>query len=102
MSKRWPFKDPDEVLDYGFDWSPRGIEDDPITSITCSVVSGTIVVDSCAVGPVEGVATGYGTVTWLSGGTLSDPPEDNELLLHAETGSGRVLEQTIKIKIKTR
>lgn len=36
MSFRWPFKDPDETLDYSVDWS-RFLEDATISSVTWSV-----------------------------------------------------------------
>lgn len=36
MSFRWPFKDPDETLDYSVDWS-RFLESATISSVTWSV-----------------------------------------------------------------
>jgi hypothetical protein len=99
MARTWPFKDPEEVLDYGFDWSPRALDEDLIESTTAEVVTGDVVIDSHGVAEVEGVLTGHGTVTWLSGGTAGTACEIN---LHAVTAGGRELEQTLKIKIKER
>lgn len=99
MAKTWPFKDPQEVLDYGFDWAPRDLGDDIIVTTTAVVVEGDVVVDSHHTGTIEGGTAGQSTVTWLSGGTA-----DTECLiqLHAITAEGRELEQLMKIKIKER
>jgi hypothetical protein len=97
--KKWPFKDPDEVLDYGFNWTPRDLGTDTIVTTTATVVSGTVVVDSHTVDVVPGASTGQGTRTWLSGGTEG---ETCELNLHAITAAGRELEQSIQIPIKKR
>lgn len=97
--KKWPPKDKDERLNYGFDWSPRDIGEAVITETTAEVITGTVVVDVHEPGEVEGVASGKATVTWLIGGT---PGETCELLLHAKTSGGHELDETIKIKIRER
>lgn len=94
MSLRWPFKDPDEVLDYVFDWSPRGITGDPIASIVSTTTAGSIHVDSSLANP-----DGFTTTTWLSAGTVDT---DCTIQLRATTTAGRVLDQTMNIAIKTR
>lgn len=102
MSKTWPPKDPDEVLDYGFDWSPRSIDGDPITETEATLLNPddcSVVIDRHVPGHVDGVPTGYGTITWLSGGAIG---EEAQILLRATTGLGRILDQSVKIKIKER
>lgn len=99
--KTWPPKDPDEVLDYGFDWSPRDLGSDTIVTTTAVTVDGDVVVDSHGVGEIEGgiPESAQATVTWLSGGTAGTTCQ---VLLHALTAAGRELEETLKIKIKER
>lgn len=92
--KTWPPKDPNEVLDYAFDWSPRGLEGDTIVSFTSAVESGTVVVDDSQFEPDK-----FTTVTWLSGGTEG---ETCKILLRLTTTLGRVLDETLSIKIKSR
>ncbi len=91
MAKKWPFKDPTEVLDYTFDWSPRDIEGDPITVIETDVITGDVVVTASAI-------TGDALTTHrLSGGTV-----DSVVNLHATLQSGQELDQDVAIQIKER
>lgn len=99
MSSYWPPKDPDEILDYPFDWSPRGLDGDTIVTTTAVRQSGDVIISAHAAGEVEGVPTGLGTVTWLRGG--SDGTE-SQILLRAVTTAGRTLEETVSIRIATR
>ena len=92
--KTWPAKDPNEILDYGYDWSPRGLEGDTIVSFTSTVESGTVVVDDSVF-----EASNFTTITWLSGGTEG---ETCKVLLRLTTALGRVLDETLSIKIKSR
>lgn len=92
--KNWPAKDPNEILDYGFDWSPRGLEGDTIVSFTATVQEGTVVVDDSSFSP-----TSFTTVTWLSGGVDG---ETCKVLLRLTTVLGRTLDETMTIKIKSR
>lgn len=93
--KSWPAKDPDEVLDYLFDWSPRLPTSDAITTATATVLTGDVVRDRMTVPATRGRYT----VTWLSGGTDATTCE---ILLHVETAQGRVLEETVSIAIASR
>lgn len=92
--KTWPPKDPDEILDYGFDWSLRDLEGDTIVSFASTVVEGTVVVDDSTFSSAS-----LKTITWLSGGVDG---ETCKILLRVTTTMGRTLEQTVSIKIKTR
>lgn len=92
--KTWPAKDPNEVLDYAFDWSPRNLDGDTISSFVATVEEGTVVVDDSLFSPDS-----LTTVTWLSGGTEG---EACKVLLRIMTAMGRTLDETITIKIKSR
>jgi len=94
MAKTWPAKDPEEVLDYGFNWKPRMTDGDPITSHTANVIVGNVNVDDSYIN-VDGTLT----TTWLSGGVAD---ETCEIGLQVRTVAGRVFEETLKIKIKSR
>jgi hypothetical protein len=117
MAKTWRAKDPDDVADYGFDWSPQiamgdGPNEDPIVSTTAVPTMGGADVDNPDglavdeagdhghfVGEVEGAPTGQATVTWLKGGIAGT---NCEILLRIVTEAGRKFDQTMKIKIKER
>jgi hypothetical protein len=88
----WPAKDPDEVLDYALDWSPRGIDGDTITNVDSVVVTGTVVVDSKDV-------SGTITTIWLSGGVAG---EKASIRLRITTAAGRIMDETVSIPIKAR
>ena len=92
-AKIWPFKDPKEVLDYGFDWSPRALGAETIITSTAVVKSGSVVVNSHGVN-----ADGHTTTTWLSGGVAG---EVCTIFILANTTS-RVLDQTVTINIQNR
>lgn len=94
MAKTWPPKGPTEVLEYGHNWEPRFPVGDADTLVehTAVVTVGSVVVDDSFIHPTK-----RQTITWLSGGVLDD---DCELLLTCKTSAGRVIIQTIKIKIR--
>lgn len=92
--KNWPPKDPNEVLDYGFDWSLRDLEGDTILTFTSTVTEGTVVVGDSVFSPDS-----LKTITWLSGGLDG---ETCKVELRITTALGRTLEQTVPIKIKSR
>ncbi len=83
-----PFKDPDEVLDYVLDWSPRILADTIVTS-TWIVPSG-ITKDSDS-------TTTTATTIWLSGGTIGTAYVLTNRII---TADGRTMDQSCKIKIK--
>lgn len=112
MVQAWPPKDPNEILDYGYDWSPRMVAGDEITGTPTAVVvtsatdmtpltpgAPNIVVDSSNKATLTGRPTNQGQITWLSGGTHDT---DYFILLRAVTVGGRHMDQTMKIKVKTR
>lgn len=94
MSFSWPSKDPNEVLDYQHDWTAR-LDGDTILTTTAVVDLGDVVRDSqFANSPTAGSQT-----VWLSAGTDGTKCH---LTLQATTTGGRVMEEGITIRIKTR
>jgi hypothetical protein len=96
MALQWPAKDPDEVLDYTIDWTDR-LSSETITlstwTITCEDEdSPDLTEDSNAISTVY-------TVIWLSGGTLG---LTYLLTNHITTSAGREMDQTVKLKLKTK
>jgi hypothetical protein len=112
MTLRWPFKDPDEVLDYDVDWTFRLyskaelaaalaqqnagqpvtiVPADTIVTSTFTLPSG-ITANSTTNGPTA-------TKVWISGGV-----EGVSYLITNEVRSagGRLMDQTIKLKIKSK
>lgn len=107
MSKSWPFKDPNEVLDYVVNWTPRIEPGDSIQSVTHTVVSGDVVIDdedfdNAGTTPTDDpdfpIAVNT-TVVWLSSGTIGTP---QEILSRVVTVGGRTMDQTVKLKIKSK
>lgn len=90
MALTWPFKDPDEVLDYSIDWSGR-LGADTISTSTWTVPDG-ITKDS----DDKSTTT---TTLWLSGGTEG---ETYSFLNRIVTAGGRTMDQTVKLKIKSK
>jgi hypothetical protein len=89
MSKQWPPKDPDETLDYEIDWLQRVTNDDTIVGSQWFL-------------PVEltkesDTYAGQATVIWLSGGVLGDT---YVLLNRITTAGGRIMDQSVKLKMK--
>ncbi len=92
MSLRWPFKDPDEVLDYTLDWSARLESDgDTISSVSWLIPSG---ITSPTQSNTDTTAT-----AWVSGGTAG---EEYEFRCRVVTAGGRTMDETVKLKIKSR
>lgn len=91
MSLAWPNKDPDEVLDYVVNWAAR-LESDTIVTSTWPTVPAGITKNS-------DTNTATTTTIWLSGGVLGAA---YEFVNRVVTAAGRTMDQTIKLKIKTK
>lgn len=90
----FPFKDPQEVLDYTLDWSER------LGSDTISTSAWSFAVDPDGALDIDTDSkTSTTTTVWLSGGTLL---EVYELTNHIVTAGGREMEQTCKIRVKAK
>ena len=88
-------KDPEEVLDFQLDWSPRLTVGDTIAIsewIMPPPTAGDIVKD-------KDMSTASTTTVWLSGGTLN---KKYSLINRVVTIGGRTMDQTCVMKIKTR
>lgn len=86
---RWPDKDPNEILDYQLNWSAR-LQDDIIVSSFWEANGVTIDEDS---------HTEHTTTVWLSGGEL----RKRALLTNRiTTSSGRVMDQSVSLAIKSK
>ena len=90
MALKWPAKDPNERLDYQLDWSAR-LDGDTIATSTWTVPPGiTAVIDT---------STTTTTTRWLEGGTEG---ETYTLINRVTTAAGRIMEQSVSIRIKER
>lgn len=84
------YKDPNETLDYQIDWTAR-LNTDKISSSTWIVPAG---IQKTAETHID-----TGTSVWLAGGTTG---ESYTLVNRVNTLGGRIMDQSIKIKIKER
>lgn len=89
----WPPKDPQDVLDYEFDWTDRLEVGETLETSVFTVVQGTVVIDSSAI-------NGGGTLTtvWLSGGGLG---ERCKVTNHVVTSEGREWDVTALLRIRS-
>lgn len=90
LSKRWPYKDPDEILDYQIDWTAR-LAGDTIVSSTWVIPDG-ITKDSDSY-------TATATTVWLSGGTLG---ASLSITNRVETAGGRKMDHSPILQIKAK
>jgi hypothetical protein len=92
----WPAKDPDEVLDYGFNWhdtarTPVLETGETILTSSFAVVDGDVVIDSSSF-----LSTGLTTV-WLSAGTAATACVIRN---RVTTSGGRTYDQSAKLRIR--
>lgn len=91
----WPTKDPDEVLDYGLDWSDDMAADaDDIASSVWTISKGdsALIIDSTSFS-----VAGHITTAWLSGGTVGNT---YQLTNTITTSGGRTYERTAEITVR--
>lgn len=89
MSIAWAAKDPDEVLDYGVDWTER-LDGDTIATSAISLVTAA----GLTIGSQSNTTTA--SSVWLSGGTAG---ETAELLCRITTAAGRTMDEEITLAI---
>jgi hypothetical protein len=87
----WPSKDPDETLDYVIDWSERLPADDYIMQSTWAVPVGLL--------EDRSEFEAQQSVIWLSLGAENQAYSLTNTVI---TAQGRVLQQTVRIRIKSR
>lgn len=103
----WPFKDPDEVLDYDVDWTDRLYSEaellrvdagetvvpaDTIASSQFTLPSGSLVANSSTF-------SGVASKVWLTGG---DEGVTYLIQNRITTAGGRTMDQTVKLKVKSK
>src|SRR5215468_28187 len=100
---KWPFKDPDEVLDYTINWYGR-LAGDTIVTSTWEIFpsGGTLNHDSDSIGsggPDNSTLTVANTATtiWLSGGATGDT---YTITNHIVTAGNRHEDQSVRLQIK--
>lgn len=92
MALTWPSpKDPNEVKDYGLDWSAL-LGDDTITTSAWSVDDAGL-----TIGTTSNTTTA--TTVWVSSGS---PGVTYSLLNRIITAGGRTYDQTVKLKVRTK
>lgn len=89
----WPTKDPDDVLDYQFDWTARMATNETVVASVFTVVEGTVVKGVVGFTP-QGVTT-----VWLSGGT---PGETCLINNHIATSQGREYDETARLRVRSK
>lgn len=87
----WPPKDPDEVLDYQFDWTARLAPSETIATSAMFRDSGSVVMNS------NGVLSPI-TVVWLSGGTVGEVCVITNRIV---TNQGRTYDESAKLRIRS-
>lgn len=86
----WPDKDPDEVLDYKLDWAPR-LAGDTIATSNWEVPAGII--------QDRDTSDATSSTIWLADGEIG---HRYVLLNRITTAAGRVMDQSIAIRISRR
>lgn len=87
----WDAKDPNEVLDYSIDWNPRLITGDAIATATWTIPAGLTQ-------GASSFANGI-TSTFISGGAEN---VTYTVQCRITTTGGRTMDQSVKLKIKSR
>lgn len=87
----WPSKDPQEVLDYQFDWTARLAASETITTSTFLLESGSVVLGTSSI-------VGALTKIWLSGGTLG---EVNVITNRIVTNQARTYDSSANLRIRS-
>lgn len=84
-------KDPQAVLDYGYDWSTWMVTGDTIVASSWAADAGVNV--------TANTFDATTTTVWLSGGTVG---EVYKVVNHITTSDGRQDDRTIYVKVKNR
>jgi hypothetical protein len=87
----WPTKDPDEILDYQFNWADRLEEGETIFTSTFIVGEGDVEISDPEV-------NGALTKVWVSGGTAGSR---NVVTNRITTSAGRVYDYSAALRIRS-
>lgn len=86
------FKDPNEILDYGFDWGTN------VLAVGETIVSRTVTVSAGLTKDSDSATTQIVTV-WLSGGTAG---QSYTVACRIVTSSSRTYERTMTVRVQER
>lgn len=86
----WPSKDPNENLDYQFDWSARLEDGEVISTSQVLLASGDVVLGVSSI-------VGESVVVWISGGTVDGSP--SVVTNRIETNRGRIYDESARLRI---
>lgn len=89
---KWSDKDPDELIDYALRWWKRLDEGDTIAASEWTAPDEGLTI-------TDNTFTSDTTTVWLSGGTLG---EQYDVLNRVTTAGGRVMDQTVRIRISAK
>lgn len=92
MTLTWPPKDPDEILDFSIDWSAR-LDGDTISTVTWANAT------PAGLTRTAQQTSGAVTTAFFSGGTEG---ETYFVTCTIDTAGGRRMQETAKLKIKSR
>lgn len=87
----WPTKDPDEVLDYQFDWTDRLEDAETIVTSTFVRASGDVTLGA-------NDTAGAVTTIWISGGTAGTL---SVITNRITTSEGRTYEESAKFRVRS-
>lgn len=94
----WPDKDPDEFLDYQLDWSARLASGETISTSTWTFDAGNA--DAALIKSLPSIGSPATTTKiWLDVGTLG---LTYKLINSVVTSGSREMDQTVRIRIRTR
>lgn len=105
--KTWPAKDPDEILDYDLDWTARLYSADELDQVDAgqtvtpadAIASSQFMLPSGTLVASASSFTSTRTNVWLAGGAEG---ESYLVLNRITTTGGRTMDQTVKLKIRTK
>lgn len=88
----WPSKDPNEVLDYQFDWTDRLETGETISTRQVIIAEGDVVLDSSFI-------AGPKVTAWLSGGTAG---VTSVVTCRITTSMSRTYDESARLRIRER
>lgn len=96
----WPNKDPQDVLEYGFDWTLRLATGETIVTSTWSRTGGTDGATITIADPTGIVAPIVGPITYtkLTGGTAE---QEHHITNHIITSAGREYDRTARVRVRS-
>lgn len=89
-------KDPDDVLDYGFDWGARWLSSGETISTSTWIASPGITVGTGSNGANAPTNTNSATTVWLTGGNAGVPYTVTNRIT---TNQGRTVDRTMTIRV---